>query len=290
MTSSIHQPHHKLVIQVLSDLDEARNFLCDYLSAEVVAQFDWSTLALVGTKFIDEEFQKNEADILYEIKPQKSIGSETESTEETAYLYLLFEHQSSPDKWMRRRLIRYMDRIWDKSFKDHPEQKQLRPILPVVFYQGEQPWNYPTDFTELFPRYAADWGFVPRFTHFLIDQSGISPNEVKGGLKAKVMQLLMLAAFHQPMEQALRLAAELIPQLPQSKGVDFVRVFIVYLLTTQEQTTVKEFAQAMKEQSANIAGNEIMSYAEELLLEGEIKGKIEAKIEAKKAEGSWGIF
>ncbi len=52
------------------------------------------------------------------------------------FLYLLFEHQSKPDRWMRFRLLKYMCRIWEESFKQNPEQTELPLILPVVFYQG----------------------------------------------------------------------------------------------------------------------------------------------------------
>ncbi|MBV7329498.1 Rpn family recombination-promoting nuclease/putative transposase [Chloroflexi bacterium TSY] len=44
---------------------------------------------------------------------------------------MLFDHQSSPDKWMAFRLLKYRCRIWDESFKEEPKPQMLRPILPL---------------------------------------------------------------------------------------------------------------------------------------------------------------
>ena len=39
------------------------------------------------------------------------------------------------------RLLCYMVNIWQNARKQEPEQKSLPLILPVVFYQGKQPWK-----------------------------------------------------------------------------------------------------------------------------------------------------
>ena len=83
---------------------------CAYLPAALAERLDWSTLKLAETSFVDEALQESESDLLYTIQVAE--------TAEPAYLYLLFEHQSKPDPWMRFRLLKYMCRIWDESFKE----------------------------------------------------------------------------------------------------------------------------------------------------------------------------
>ncbi len=91
----------------------------------------------------------------------------------------------------RFRLLKYMCRIWDESFKENPEQQELIPILPLVFYQGQTSWTYSTEFADLFPESERGHSFLPRFAHALVDQSGLSPEQIQGGLKARIAQLLM---------------------------------------------------------------------------------------------------
>jgi hypothetical protein len=41
----------------------------------------------------------------------------------------------------------------------------------------------------------------------------------------------------------------LLSQLPESPGISFVRLFLIYIIATQEQGTVSEFAELMRKQS-----------------------------------------
>jgi len=197
------------------------------------------------------------------------------STGEPVYLYLLFEHQSKPDKWMRFRLLKYMCRIWDESFKEQPDQAVLRPIVPLVFYQGESRWRYSTEFADFFAEDAQGYDFLPHFAHYLIDQSGMSVDQTQGGLKAQVAQLLLMAAYQKSMREALAHAARL---LAQTGGVNYLEVFVVYLAATQERLVVQKFVEMVQQHTVDIGG-EMLTYAEELRQEGKMKGKLEGTVE-----------
>ena len=147
MSTAVPKPHDKLFRAVFGDTREAESFLCAYLPVALAERLEWPTLSLVETSFVDEALRESESDLLYSIQVAESAHP--------ALLYLLFEHQSKPDPWMRFRLLKYMCRIWDESFKESPAQSELRPIIPVVFYQGESGWHYSTEFADLFPVYAA---------------------------------------------------------------------------------------------------------------------------------------
>ena len=86
--------------------------------------------------------------------PTCSTRSSTPRPGKPVSMYLLFEHQSSPDPWMRLRLLRYGCRIWEADRRDDPDRRELRPIVPVVFYQGARDWNHSTAFSDLFPEAA----------------------------------------------------------------------------------------------------------------------------------------
>ena len=141
LNEDLSNPHDKLFKTVFSDPKEARSFFQSYLPETLVSTIDWSSLILIDKEFIDEDFKSSESDLLYQAQLKEG--------KQEIQMYLLFEHQSKPDKWLRFRLLKYCCRIWDESFKADPNQQILKPIVPIVFYQGKYPWKYGTELLDL---------------------------------------------------------------------------------------------------------------------------------------------
>ena len=136
--------------------------------------------------------------------------------------------------------------------------------------------------------------FVPRFSHFLTDQSGFSNDEIRGTLKVRIAQLLMKAAFHGKIREIFGTLSELMSELQDSGGTRYVRVFIRYIAATQERKTVEEFAGIMKKHSERIGENMITAAQEwfneglnEGLDKGVVKGQIEVIEKLLKAGVPW---
>ncbi len=126
---------------------------------------------------------------------------------------------------------------------------------------------------------------MPRFAHHLIDQSGAAPEQIQGAQKARIAQLLMMAAFQKFVQKALTQAAQLMAQVEQTGGIDYAKVFVLYLAATQERRTVQEFVETINRHAEKIGGD-MLTYADELLQEGEAaerqrdqEGEIKGKIE-----------
>ncbi|KPA13400.1 Transposase (putative), YhgA-like protein, partial [Candidatus Magnetomorum sp. HK-1] len=194
------------------------------------------------------------------------------------YLYILFEHQSSPDKWIRFRLYKYKGRIWDESLKQVENQEGLNPILPIVLYIGNSSWNYSTEFFDLVNESPVDSEFVPKFKHFLLDHSDKS-KKVKGALKARIAHLLIQANFQQHLKEISHILCDLMAQLPQGPGIDYRRVFKIYIAATQDRDKVLEFLAVMRQQPEKEGGDDMLCAIDEWKLEGEIKGKMEGRME-----------
>jgi len=267
MADEIPQPHDAMVRAVLSDLSEASSFLQRYVPEELSRTLNWSTLRLYPGSFVDEDLRRSQTDVLYEVERVENDAS--------LWLYILLEHQSTPDRWMRFRLLKYCCRIWDMHLAQRPTPRELRPIAPLVFYQGERTWSHSTEFADLFAESVRDWSWTPRFRHELIDQSRLQPEEVRGELKEQLMQLLLIAAYHPALawiSQAAALLASL-SSMPPSGGVNYIRVFVRYLLSTQEPERVAAFREALRQQAPEVGENLMTTYAQELLAEGEERGE-----------------
>ena len=127
----IHQPNDKLLKATFSNPDNARAFFQNYLPQQISDAVNWNSLSLESSSFVDPQFAASESDLLFSLKLHQS----------DAFLYLLFEHQSTEDPRMALRLLSYMLRIWERFAAAHPAPAKLPAILPIVLAQGKRPWR-----------------------------------------------------------------------------------------------------------------------------------------------------
>ena len=96
----IRSKHDEFFKNMMRYPEMARDFFETHLSSSVSALIRFSTLKLENVSFVDEKLGKYESDLIFSVKKA--------DTDEEAFLYLLAEHQSSPDPLMPFRLIYYM--------------------------------------------------------------------------------------------------------------------------------------------------------------------------------------
>lgn len=277
MADEIDQPHDRLFRTVFSDVAEAASLLQAAVPRELCENVDWNSLRLVKGTFVDDALRQSESDLLFEA----GYGKETErygTGKDRLRLYVLFEHQSTPDVWMRYRLLKYCCRIWDADLRDDPRRTDLRPVVPLVFYQGARDWQHSTEFADLFPSAVRDWPWVPRFEHVLLDQTRLEPADVEGATMGRIVQLLMMAAFGRHTGAALETAAKLAASLVSGGTVDYIRMIAVYLFSMPDKAAADDFDEALRRHRGGQGGG-IMSYAQELLEEGRARGRAEGKEE-----------
>lgn len=90
-------PHDATFRQFLTQPDIARDFMEIHLPADLRAICDLSTLKLESGSFVEDDLRQYFSDVLYSLKTTAGDG----------YIHVLVEHQSTPDKHMAFRLIRY---------------------------------------------------------------------------------------------------------------------------------------------------------------------------------------
>ena len=128
MTST---PHDAVFKRFLRQPETATDFLTLYLPEAIRQRCDFSTLRLQSASFIDEDLRAWYSDVLWSV--QTTCG--------TGYVYVVIEHQSSPDSHMAFRLMRYaiaaMQRHLDAGHKTLPL------VVPILFYHGvDSPYPY----------------------------------------------------------------------------------------------------------------------------------------------------
>ncbi|EBS7634073.1 Rpn family recombination-promoting nuclease/putative transposase [Salmonella enterica] len=118
-------PHDALFKQFLMHPDTARDFLDIHLPAEIRGICDLDTLRLESSHFVEESLKEQYSDVLYSVKMQGTSG----------YIHILIEHQSTADKKMAFRMMRYAIAAMYRLLKD--ENGPLPLVVPLLFYQGK---------------------------------------------------------------------------------------------------------------------------------------------------------
>src|SRR5258708_34913460 len=133
------QSQDALVRHTFGQLQHAASFFREILPAEVSSAVQWNALKLVSGSFVDETLRQSESDLLYQVPLREN--AEGAHGETSLLLYLLFEHQSTKDRWMPLRLLRYMSQIWQRQIDEQPAAPGLPPIIPLVLAQVAGGWK-----------------------------------------------------------------------------------------------------------------------------------------------------
>ncbi|HBS7861210.1 Rpn family recombination-promoting nuclease/putative transposase [Klebsiella pneumoniae] len=132
-------PHDAVFRQMLMHQAVAKDFLQLYLPAPFQAICELDSLQLVSGSFVEEDLRASYSDILYSLRTRHGAG----------YVYALIEHQSTPDKLMAFRLLRYALAAMQRHLDAGHDTLPL--VVPILFYHGKvSPWPWARNWQQLF--------------------------------------------------------------------------------------------------------------------------------------------
>lgn len=132
-------PHDRVFRKIPAKTEVAKEFFSNYLPIHIKSAIDLDSIELQKESFIDDKLKIQITDLLYSAK----FG------ERTGYLYLLAEHQSTPDVLMPFRILKYKIAIMDHHLKTTGD-KNLPIIYPMILYSGKRKYNHSTAIFDLF--------------------------------------------------------------------------------------------------------------------------------------------
>ena len=198
------------------------------------------------------------SDVLYSLKTKG--GNE-------GYVHVLIEHQSSPDRHMAFRLMRYavatMQRHLDSG------HKRLPLVIPVLFYSGKRsPYPYTTRWLDEFDDPAlAKTLYCGEFP--LVDVTVIPDDEIMGHRSMAALTLLQKHIHRRDVSELLDKLTLLL--LTETLTREQVHSLISYLVQAGEavdpEVFVRELAQRVPQH-----GDELMTIAQQLEQKGIEKG------------------
>ncbi len=239
----MQSPHDLLFHHVFADLENARSHLGEVLPQRVVSALDLTRLEAAPTRMVDAVLSGRTKDLLFRV-PLRGDGSE-------AFIFVLLEHQSSVDRRMAWRLLRYMVRAWDFWVKDAAPTTRFPPIIPLVLYHGERRWTARLDFAELLavPSSLRDESLLnqPSLRYSVQDLSQLSEEELRGRAMVQMALLLMRRAHTGDLLSQLERWADVMKQVLTSSGVDGLGALLTYMMEVeQEPRTPQEWRSAIE--------------------------------------------
>ncbi len=267
LNPTIHA-HDKFVRTVMADPRVAREFFTHHLPEQIRQVIDLEKLDLQPRSHIDDVRKETTVDILYK----------TTVAGHEAYLYLLLEHQSTPDELMAFRILKYVCNVI-ANYLDTTGKKLIPFIYPIVIYHGETPYPFSTDIQDIVdaPRELVKQYFLKSFQ--LIDLGKISDKELKEHAWTGIMEFALKHIYARDIMPHLRDIAELMHKIYQSGGRDFVSIVLQYLLEKGEIKDRKGFFELINTEISPETGENIMTLAEQLRAEGITEGIIKGKIQ-----------
>ncbi|EIB5119819.1 Rpn family recombination-promoting nuclease/putative transposase [Salmonella enterica] len=252
--------HDGLFKLFLREPDTARDFLAVHLPADIRAQVRLDTLKLEAGSFVDQKLRELHSDVLYSVETAEGHAG---------YIYCLVEHQSTADRMIAWRMMRYSMAVMDAHLKKG--NGTLPVVVPLLFYQGTvRPYPYSTDWMDCFDVpalarevYSRPWP--------LVDVSVMEDCDLQSHRRMALLELVQRDIRHRDAASLLRDVVQLIRLAGNTQEqVEAVLCYIIYNGMTSESITpfLYELAGEIPEYKELIMGTIAQQLKEEGIQQG----------------------
>ena len=135
--------------------------LTSFVDEDFIKDLDFSTLKKLDKSFVSDAFRNKESDMIYQVKFKDDL----------IYIFLLLEFQSSVDKKMSLRMLRYICEFYEElEFKG----EKFPAMFPVLLYNGDSKWTAETNIKNIIED-TLPKEFIPNFSYYKIAENEFSP-------------------------------------------------------------------------------------------------------------------
>ena len=261
-TTHLPQAHDGFFKHALSNIQVARDLLQAHLDPAMAKRLQWETLQLTNKSYTDEKLRQLHSDMVYRCQIE---GKQS-------YLYLLIEHQSTPEPLLPFRFLKYNVALLTEHLaqrKKHDKKLPLPVVVNYCLYSGKKtPYPYSLALHDCFadPVFAKERMFdrLP-----LIDLGQRSEEELNSHGTADLLQLLLKQSSQGTFLEWIKARGDAVRRL-------FMRNYdigsIHYILSTERKHAPEKVLEALMKQVPE-QRTKIMTAARQLELRGEQRGE-----------------
>ena len=261
--------HDKFFRASMGHQSVAIDFIQHNFPKKITQALNISTLKLLQQSFINKDLQEYCSDIVFSC----------ELANKPAYLTLLIEHQSNPDKMMAFRIHQYLFGLLGNHRKQYPK-KLLPAVYSLVFYHGKTtPYPYSLSLQDCFDDPLNIMSEVLYQDIALVDVNQLSDEALK---QQEWIGPVTRALKHIRQQEMTPYALEILASLhwPMSKyeAKEMLCLLLNYLFREGNIRDIDSFIASSSEQLSSPIRSEMMTFAEQMEARGIQKG-IEKGIE-----------
>jgi predicted transposase/invertase (TIGR01784 family) len=175
--------------------------------------------------FVTDEFKKYESDIIYQLTLENK----------TAYIYILLEFQSHPDKTIPIRMLNYISLLGTKIY-EKSQKGNLTNIFPILLYTGCEEWDVPLNVKDIFDKNIPS-KYIPSFEYFLVSERDISDETL---LKLRNLIAAVIYLENRRDESELEQAIDQVVYLIKKENMIDIKTFAVWFRNMFDQNASLE--------------------------------------------------
>lgn len=166
MSQNKRKVHDRFFKETFSRLEIAQSFIEETFPFDIRNKINIPKLEKVNSSFIDSTLREHLADIVYR----------TEYAGQNAFVSLLFEHKSYPEKYPHLQLNRYMNNIW---YEEQKQGKELSVVISIVIYHGKTKWKKSSMLAYFGNPHPSLHQFIPEFDYILFDLNEVEDYQIE---------------------------------------------------------------------------------------------------------------
>ena len=220
---------------------------------------------------------------------------ETEKSTREVIIFVLIEHQSSVDPIMPFRVLYYMVMLWEtqrrkwESQKKPPGEWKFSPILPVLFYTGDQRWELPLGMKHLVDLPSTLERFIPEPNMLFLNLKAISPEQLvkedhpfEWVLRVIQKERSTEEEFREALQATIR-RLELMPPAERANWEKLIYFLLAFIKHRRDATEHDDLFRVIKENITDKSRREEVesmgkTMAQLLIEEGEERGEARGEV------------
>ncbi len=231
-----------------------------------VHAIDFPAMTVERTHFVKPDYAHVAVDLLLKAPFHVDGGDPTQ----TIMIYLLVEHQSTPERFFILRLADYLLQAYKMQKRDwerkHGSDAELvfQPVLPIVLYTGERNWERIVPLVDLIVAGALFDDVIPAFKPRFLNLRDTSSEtlEREGGFFGQVLRLVRdrhaePAVFRQTLEEVIT-RLESMPDAERIRWVEFlsyIEALVYHARSESEQPKLRDVVDPDRPASSGVHEN-----------------------------------
>ena len=190
------------------------------LPAHRLAAADFSSLGKLSTEYVSDELRTRHGDTVWHLR----LGRRR------VFLLVLLEFQAQDDRWMALRILTYSGLLYQELVRNQAPEvagERLPAVLPVVLYNGTEPWTAVADMGALITP-VGPWlaPYQPAQRYYLLDLQRVPADDLP--YRNLLRAVARLEQSRSP-EAVVRVVRALQRWLPNRGAEELQRAFVDWL-------------------------------------------------------------